>query len=221
MSSVRTLQFLEQHGNFDPQDAVEKDAGRCDTIRAENPSSEKKMSESPSLILVAVGPDQVGLVERISQLIVERGCNIVDSKMAVFLGEFALIALISGEAGSLAEIRARVSELEQETGLSVWLKEPTGKKSLQPSLPYRLAASCMDHPGVVHRISNALSKLGINIESMETETYEAPVSGTPIFRMVASISVPVDLNINTLRERLSEIEKQENIDIELTLLSKS
>ena len=79
----------------------------------------------------------------------------------------------------------------------------------------------MDHPGVVHRISTTLSRLGINIESMETGTYAAPVSGTPIFRMDAAISVPANLNINILREQLNEIEKQENIDIKLTLLTKA
>jgi len=179
------------------------------------------MMEHDRLILVAVGPDQVGLIEQISEFIVRRGGNIEDSKMAVFLGEFALIALISGDPGSLSEIAARSAQLGSETGLSVWVKQPTGKRGLQPSLPYHLIASCMDHPGVVHRISTTLSRLGINIESMETETYAAPVSGTPIFRMDAAISVPANLNINILREQLNEIEKQENIDIKLTLLTKA
>jgi glycine cleavage system transcriptional repressor len=76
----------------------------------------------------------------------------------------------------------------------------------------------MDHPGVVHRISSVLSSLAINIESMETKTYLAPVSGTPIFRMEALLSVPAKLNINALRSRLSEIERDENIDVDLALL---
>ena len=46
----------------------------------------------------------------------------------------------------------------------------------------------MDHPGIVYQISGILSSFGINIESMETKTYAAPVSGTPIFRLEAEIS---------------------------------
>ena len=38
----------------------------------------------------------VGLVEQISEFIVRHECNIEDSKMAVFCGEFALIVLASG-----------------------------------------------------------------------------------------------------------------------------
>jgi glycine cleavage system transcriptional repressor len=73
----------------------------------------------------------------------------------------------------------------------------------------------MDHPGVVHRLSTILSDLGINIESMETETYAAPDSGTPIFRMEAELSIPAGVSINRLRTQLDEIERQENIDIDL------
>jgi glycine cleavage system transcriptional repressor len=75
----------------------------------------------------------------------------------------------------------------------------------------------MDHPGVVHRISSVLSSLAINIESMETKTYPAPISGTPIFRLEALISLPAKLNLNALRARLAEIEREENIDVDLAL----
>ena len=55
------------------------------------------MAEKDHVILTAIGPDQVGLVEKISEFISRRGCNIDDSKMAVFCGEFAVIILISGD----------------------------------------------------------------------------------------------------------------------------
>jgi glycine cleavage system regulatory protein len=43
------------------------------------------------------------------------------------------------------------------------------------------------------------------------------VSGTPIFRLEAEISVPTKTNINALRERFAVVQKEENIDIELAL----
>ena len=58
-------------------------------------------------------------------------------------------------------------------------------------LPYRLTASCMDHPGIVYQISGVLSGLGVNIESMETKTYSAPMSGTPLFQLEADLAVPL------------------------------
>jgi glycine cleavage system transcriptional repressor len=179
------------------------------------------MTDKSHLILTAVGPDQVGLVEKISEFVARLGGNIEDSKMAVFCGEFALILLISGESGSLFKIANHYRDLEVETGLAISIKTPSARRPAEAFLPYALTASCMDHPGIVYQISGILSSFGINIESMETKTSAAPVSGTPIFRLEAHISLPTTVNINSLRERFAEIQKQENIDIELSLVHAS
>ena len=173
------------------------------------------MADKNHLILTAVGPDQVGLVEKISEFISRHGCNIEDSKMAVFCGEFAVIVLISGESGNLVRIGRDYRQIEIETGLAIAIKTPTARKPPESFLPYKLTASCMDHPGIVYRISGVLTSMGVNIESMETKTYSAPVSGTPIFELEAHLAVPTKTNVNQLRERFNEIQREENIDIDL------
>jgi glycine cleavage system transcriptional repressor len=176
------------------------------------------MADKDHLILTAIGPDRVGLVEKISEFISRHGCNIEDSKMAVFCGEFAVIVLISGDGGGLVKIARDYREIETETGLSIAIKTPSTRKAAEFFLPYRLTASCMDHPGIVYQISGVLSGLGCNIESMETKTYSAPVSGTPLFQIEANLSVPARTNINQLRERFAEIQREQNIDIEITAI---
>ena len=167
------------------------------------------------LILTATGPDEVGLVEKISAFTARRGCNIDDSKMAVFCGEFAVIMLISGERENLIRMAAEYQELAVETGLSLEIKTPSLKKGGESALPYRLTASCLDHPGIVYHISGLLRSLGVNIESMETKTYSAPVSGTPLFQLEAELAVPARINIVEVRERLEVLQGEQNIDIEL------
>src|SRR5688572_1081617 len=121
------------------------------------------MADREQLILTAIGPDQVGLVEHISRFISRHNCNIEDSKMAVFCGEFAVIVLISGEGNDLHHIARDYRELETETSLSISIKTPATRKTGEMSRPYRLTASCMDHPGIVYQISGVLSSLGVNI----------------------------------------------------------
>ncbi|HEX2932507.1 MAG TPA: ACT domain-containing protein [Candidatus Binatia bacterium] len=174
------------------------------------------MPDKDHLILTAIGPDQVGLVQKISEFISRHGCNIEDSKMAVFCGEFAVIILISGDGANLVKIARDYREIETETGLSISIKTPAARKAPESFLPYRLTASCMDHPGIVYQLSAVLSAMGVNIESMETKTYAAPVSGTPIFQIEADLAIPTRTNINVLRARFAEIQREENIDIELT-----
>src|SRR4051794_24001318 len=86
------------------------------------------MADKNHLILTAVGPDQIGLVEKISAFVSQHGCNIEDSKMAVFCGEFALILLISGESGALVKIANDHNQLEVATGLTLSIKTPADRK---------------------------------------------------------------------------------------------
>jgi len=174
------------------------------------------MADRDHLLLTAFGPDQVGLVQRISEFISRHGCNIEDSKMAVFCGEFAVIVLISGDGGNLVKIARDYREIETETGLAISIKTPSTRKTAESFLPYKLTASCMDHPGIVYRLSAVLSAMGVNIESMETKTYAAPISGTPIFQLEADLAIPTRTNINSLRARFAEIQREENIDVEIT-----
>ena len=138
--------------------------------------------------------------------------------MAVFYGEFAVIVLISGEAGKLAQIARDYRQIESETALTIVIKTPAPRKVAEFFIPYKLTAACMDHPGIVHQISGVLSSLSVNIESMETKSYFAPMSGTPLFQIEAELAVPVHTNITQLRERLAEIQREENIDIEITVI---
>jgi glycine cleavage system transcriptional repressor len=137
--------------------------------------------------------------------------------MAVFYGEFAVIILISGTPPDLARINSDYRHVERMTGLTVTVKKPSEKKASKSFLPFRLTASCMDHPGIVYHISGLLRTLGVNIESMETRTYSAPVSGTPLFQLEAHLAVPAHANIKEVRDRLEELQKEQNIDIDIEL----
>ena len=105
------------------------------------------MAQKDHLIMTATGADQVGLVEKISEFISQRSCNIEDSKMAVFYGEFAIILLITGDSGDLSKLAAGIRELETETRLSIATKRPGARPPVESSLPYRLTASCMAAKG--------------------------------------------------------------------------
>jgi glycine cleavage system transcriptional repressor len=178
-------------------------------------------SEKEHLVITAVGPDRVGLVEQIAQFLLKDGCNIEDSKMAVFCGEFTIILLVSGSVSALARVSNSFDQLTNQTGLQFFGKKASPKLQAGSALPCRLLASCLDHPGVVHQVSSVLSALGVNIESMETTAREAPMSVSPLFQMEALLTVPAAENLHVLRSQLDEIGRRENIDIELVVSGKT
>ena len=169
------------------------------------------------IVLTAIGPDQPGLVDEISAFLASRNANIEDSRMAVLGGEFAVILLASGDKVLFEKLGSQLIELEKSTGLSMQIK-PTvapGERPVKPSLPHRLTATSMDHPGIVHEITKLLHSHSINIESLDTHVANAPLSGAPIFNMRCMISVPVEVKISALRRELEQLGDRLNVDIAL------
>ena len=169
------------------------------------------------VVLTAVGHDRPGLVDEISAFLTAAKINIENSRMAVLGGEFAVILLASGEAETVDGMRGKLAALEKSTGLAIQLKPTLAprERMLVPSMPHRLQATSMDHPGIVHEITRILHKRNINIESMETRVTNAPVSGAPIFRMKCIINVPVGEKLSSLRRELEKLADRMDIDIEI------
>lgn len=168
-------------------------------------------------VLTAVGDDRPGLVDAISRFILDRGCNIEDSRMAVLGGEFAMIILVSGEEEAVARVIDGASAAGEGVGLAV-----SGRATRRPEreasaagAPYAVRAYAMDHPGIVQHITHALADRKVNIRSLDTGVGHAPHTGQPLFSMTATVDVPRDVNIAELRRALEAIGEDENVDVSI------
>jgi glycine cleavage system transcriptional repressor len=169
------------------------------------------------LVISAIGDDRPGLVSRLTGLIQDCGCNVEDSRMSVLGTEFALILLLSGEADGVARVGREAPALAEELGLTLTAK-PAGPPSARPvanRVPYEVRAVCLDHPGVVHEITQFLARCDINIGELTTQTYAAPVTGAPMFSLHLRAEVPADRSIRALRADLAELGDQHGVDIEV------
>lgn len=157
------------------------------------------MSNIDYLAITASGEDQVGLVERFTSRILDAGCNIEESRMAVLGGQFAILMLVSGPWHALTKLEDRAGIMGTELGLAIICKRTKPQERPKPLVPYRVNVVAMDHPGIVHKLAEFFSRQGINIEELATETYPAPHTGTPMFSVNITIGVPADMHLPTLR----------------------
>lgn len=173
--------------------------------------------EKRFLVLTALGTDRPGIVADVTAFLDERGANVEDSRMAVLGGEFALMMLVSGTPAEIDRVEQEIDHLQESTRLCIHLKPTDAPYAHRAtgSVPYVVSAYAMDHEGIIHAIASALSRLGVNIVSLETATYPAPVSGTPLFRMELHMDVPHEVPVGRLRADLERVAEAENADIEL------
>jgi len=164
------------------------------------------------LVISAQGKDRPGIVNTLSKTALDCGCNITNSRMAVLGGEFALILLINGSAEAVTTLQQKLPSLEDELQLSITAKPTTPRNVEQRWLPYRVEVVAMDHPGIVHPITEFFSKQKINIEEMETETYAAPHTGTTMFALWMTVAVPESVSTSQLRETFIDFCDELNLD---------
>jgi glycine cleavage system transcriptional repressor len=170
-------------------------------------------------LLTAFGADRVGIVDDLTSLILEAHCNVEESRMSVLGGEFAVILLFSGDQGEVRRLLRELPGRAGALGLQVSLKETAAPQADPQARPYLLATTSLDTPGIVHAVTSALRKHGVNILDLETDTTPAPWTGAPMFHMRARLSGPGRVAVAALREELAELETASNLDIRLTPVS--
>jgi glycine cleavage system transcriptional repressor len=135
--------------------------------------------------------------------------------MTVLGGEFALILLISGSEKDIAGAQNILTSRGKDLKLTVITKPTEPKKVQQKMVPYNVNVVSIDHPGIVHEVSEFFSHRNINIEELNTEAYSAAHTGSPMFSITMAISVPAELHISKLREEFVDFCDSLNMDATL------
>jgi len=164
-------------------------------------------------VLTAVGDDRIGIVDDLTSAIEKKQGNILESRMALLGGEFAVIMLISGEKRAISGLISDKNQLESEIGLHIEIKPTKEPEKDSNGIPYTLKCVSLDGPGIIHTVTRFIRTAGINIENLETETAHAPWTGAPLFKMKANVIVPLSVSVQELRAGLNKLEQEKDLDI--------
>lgn len=167
------------------------------------------------LVISALGHDRPGIVNDLSKAVLDCGGNVEDSRMTVLGGEFALIMLVSGHWSAIAKLEHQLPATGKRFDLTVVVQHTEPRPVRTNMVPYMVDVIAMDHSGIVHDVAEFFASRTINIEEMGTWTYPAAHTGTTMFSMNMTISIPSDLNIGRLRQEFTEFCDSLNLDATL------
>ena len=171
------------------------------------------MSNNKSfLVLSALGKDKPGIVDQLSKAIFDLGCNITDTRMTVLGGEFALLQMIEGQWNQLVKLEDSIDDLSKKLGLTIITERTEERQQEKPLVPYIVDVIALDHPGIVHHLASFFSSRSINIEDMNTSSYSAAHTGTPMFAVRMTVGIPAQVQISTLRDEFMEFCDSMNLD---------
>ena len=170
---------------------------------------------SKSLVISALGNDSSGIVNELSKTVLDQGGNISESRMMVLGDEFAMMLLVTGNQECIDNIISKLEETGEKLNLTLIAKETQAQVSTIDRVPYQVNVVSMDHPGIVHNISDFFSSHNLNIEEVETKTYPAAHTGTPMFSLDMIISIPADKSVKALRDEFLIFCDDLNLDASL------
>jgi glycine cleavage system transcriptional repressor len=167
-----------------------------------------------NLVLTLTGPDRIGIVDNVTGLLLGRGGNVEMSRMARLGGEFAILMLVSMPADQFAGLDKDLEILTAE-GYKVTTTpvKQTYAEAHPGWLHYHIEVHGADNEGIIQEVAHYLSQRGINIESMDSETTPAPITGVPLFTMTAHVAVPPSLSGQDWEAGLEEISNRMNLEI--------
>jgi len=167
-----------------------------------------------SLVITAIGDDRPGIVNELTEVLLNAGLNIEDSRMSVLGGEFAVMLLVTGNDASIDSITQQTDSLSASLNLNVLIKATTSGNNNDDFARYEIKVEGMDNPGIVHKLARYLSQHNINIVNMQTDCSHAPHTGTPMFTVNMLVDIPAGQIMEQVENDFAALCDELSMDVE-------
>ena len=162
-----------------------------------------------SIILSVIGPDKLGVVSDISEIVQNHLGNIEKSRM-IRLGDlFTIMVLITMNKNNIKNLDNELTNYP-DYQISIYKLENTFKDIAEHT--HTIHLNGLDSEGIVYKITNELAKLNINIEELETNIQNAPMSGLTLFSLTAKIIHP-KLDYDILIQKMNTLSSELDVNI--------
>jgi len=161
------------------------------------------------LVLTVIGKDKLGLVERLSNLLVEHHANWLASNLSHLSGYFAGVVEVEVAEDHIADLTQAIAELED---LKVDLHH--GGNDLQVMQEIEFVITGNDRKGIVQELSSIITHKGAHIINFSSSRQSAPNWGGGLFHAVAKVGLPVGMCADTIADALDELASDIVVDLE-------
>jgi glycine cleavage system regulatory protein len=165
-----------------------------------------------SLVLTFVGDDRPGLVSAISEKVVDFGGAWLESRSVRLAGKFAGVVLVRIPDENLIPLESALAKLAP-SGLRVSIERGAAAEAKKPSRLVTLEIVGKERPGIVRDVTQALNRLGVNIEEFTSGLEGEPFTGVEMFRAIARLNVPDGLKLDELRKALEKLAAEIMVDL--------
>jgi glycine cleavage system transcriptional repressor len=165
--------------------------------------------------VTAIGADRPGIVAGVSSVLTGHDANIEDSSMTILRGRFAMVLVVAlPDDADVAALDTELREATAHLGLVVHVEPVTESvgDAVEGS-PWSMSVYGADRPGIVHRVTNEVAELGVNVTDLTTRVVGD--EQRPVYVMLLSLTIPAGIDVSALRARLAEVSTDLGVECSL------
>jgi glycine cleavage system transcriptional repressor len=166
----------------------------------------------PLYAVTAVGVDRPGTLAALAGVLVEQGCNIEDSEMAVLRGHSAMMLVVAGpDELAAASLEKALASTTVELDLSVMVRpiDPVARAEGEEAESWSVSVHGADRPGIVYEVTRILARAGLNITGVKTRVHGPPAR--PELSMALDVSVPAGVVGEEVAAELDNLARRLNV----------
>ena len=156
------------------------------------------------LILTILGTNESSILSQIAETVSHSGCNILDSRMAIFGQDFSFTMIIDGTLGAISRAEVLIPSLCQQHELLCVAKRTSQHEKQNLECLYDVEFSGEDFTGLIHKITQFFAQKNISISAFRQKTFTEVGNNQPRMacKMVVSVAKTVDVEdlINALEK---------------------
>jgi glycine cleavage system regulatory protein len=156
------------------------------------------------LVLTIIGRDRAGVVASLADVVRFHNGNWKRSELAEIAGTFAGVVVVEVGDDRVDELLTNLLVLRDQ-GLHVTAQQVEAPTDTPHAEEVRLRLTGDDRPGVVHKISTAISELGISISRLGTVTDLPGKDGGRRFEITAQLTVPVGADLDAVLDSIGSL----------------
>ncbi|WJG11148.1 glycine cleavage system transcriptional repressor [Aliiglaciecola sp. LCG003] len=151
------------------------------------------------LIVTFLGANNVGILSEIANAVSDSGCNILDSRQAIYGEDFSLTMILEGNQTAVTKAEIKLPQTCQRLDLLSMMKRTKRhcKQNLEHLIDVEVSGD--DTPGVVHKISSLLAQYSAAISALRQNTFTDQDSQKEKMKIKFVASVPQGANVSSLQ----------------------
>lgn len=157
------------------------------------------------LVITALGADRPGIVNTITRHVSSCGCNIEDSRLAMFGEEFTFIMLLSGSWNAITLLESTLPQKGAELDLLIVMKRTNAQNQKAMPATVWVKVEVNDSPHIIERFTNLFHCHNMNIAELVSKTQSAEGDIPPRLHIQISAHSPASQNSSIIEHAFYQL----------------